>query len=94
LFCDIHDRAHHDERADGDHMIIGFARLELLFQRAGDKALVSVASVVSHDVEIRARFFELVHEDHEVGVAETHDDVHFRSHIVQRLCLRIRDGNA
>ncbi|MPM73853.1 hypothetical protein SDC9_120838 [bioreactor metagenome] len=94
MFRDVADRTHHDERADGDHVIIFFPRLELFFQRGGHKALMPVRSVIRHDVEIRARFFEFVHQDHQIRVAEADDDIHLRAHIVQRLCLRIRDGDA
>ena len=75
-------------------MVIFFSRFELFFQRGSNESLVPVAAVVRHDVEVGACGFQFVHQDHEVRVAEAHDDIHLRAHIVERLCLRIRDGNA
>ena len=70
------------------------AGLQPLLERGGDKALVPVRAVVGHDVQVVACILELVHQDEQAGRAEADDHVHIRARLVQRLGLRIGDGDA
>ena len=84
------DEFHHDQRTDGDDLVVLLAFLDQALERNGDNALFAVAAVVGHDDELVGRGFEFILENQQILVAEADDGVNLAAQLVQLL----RDGQS
>ena len=62
------DELHHRDRADGEHFVILGAGLEQLLELDGNEAVLAVAAVVGHEVQMVAGGLELVFQNDDVLV--------------------------
>ena len=86
------NKFHHDERADGDHLVEGLPALQKAVQRHTDVALFPVGAVVRHHIKTVGNRLELFFKDHEIVVAEPDDGSNVAAAFMQSARNGKRDG--
>ncbi len=93
-FCGFGDELHHRNRTDGEDLVVLRARFEQLLQLHGNKAVLAVAAIVGHEIQMVAGLLKLVFQNDDVLVAEADDDVDLDACFLECLCRRIRNRAA
>ena len=85
----IYDILHHDQRTDGDTLIVDFSLVEKILENCRNKSFCSKTSVICRYVYILSKLLKLVGKQNILCALSADDHVYLRAHGSQLAKLRI-----